>query len=82
MNQRLAILDLGTNTFHLLIADVREDCSFKVMYKAEEFVQLGENGLDEIGEKPFSRGLQQIRKYKEVIDQFQPQQIVAFGTAA
>ncbi|HUM45711.1 MAG TPA: hypothetical protein PLD84_02210 [Chitinophagales bacterium] len=82
MNQRFAILDLGTNTFHLLMVDVRDDRSFQVIYKAEEFVQLGENGLDEIGEKPFSRGLQQIRKYKEVIDQLQPQQIIAFGTAA
>jgi len=82
MNKRLAILDLGTNTFHLLIVDISIDHSFKVIYKAEEFVKLGENGLDEIGEKPFERGLQQIRKYKEVIDQFQPRQIVAFGTAA
>lgn len=82
MNKRLAILDLGTNTFHLLIVDISYDHSFKVIYKAEEFVKLGENGLDEIGEKPFERGLQQIRKYKEVIDQLQPQQIIAFGTAA
>ncbi|MEP7127583.1 MAG: hypothetical protein ABI729_01895 [Chitinophagales bacterium] len=82
MNKRMAILDLGTNTFHLLIADVTEDRRLNVLYKAEEFVQLGEDGLERIGEKPFERGLQQIRKYKTVIDDFQPQQIIAFGTAA
>jgi exopolyphosphatase/guanosine-5'-triphosphate,3'-diphosphate pyrophosphatase len=82
MNQRLAILDLGTNTFHLLIADVREDRSFNILFKQEEFVKLGENGLDRIGKKPFHRGVEQIRKYKKVLDEFQPDKIIAFGTAA
>lgn len=82
MNKRVAILDLGTNTFHLLIADVFNDSSVNVLYKAEEFVQLGEDGVQQIGEKPFARGLQQIRQYKTVIDEFQPQQVIAFGTAA
>ncbi len=82
MNKRVAILDLGTNTFHLLIADVFNDSRVNVLYKAEEFVQLGEDGLQQIGEKPFARGLQQIRQYKAVIDEIQPQQVVAFGTAA
>lgn len=82
MNKRVAILDLGTNTFHLLIADVFPDSRVKVLYKAEEFVQLGEDGLEQIGEKPFARGLQQIRQYKAMIDEIQPQQVVAFGTAA
>lgn len=82
MNQRLAILDLGTNTFHLLIVELKENHSFEVLYKAEEFVKLGENGLDKIGENPFQRGLEQIRKYKIIIDQYQPQQVIGFGTAA
>ncbi|MBK9731402.1 MAG: exopolyphosphatase [Chitinophagaceae bacterium] len=82
MNKRMAILDLGTNTFHLLIAEVTDDRIIKVLHKAEEFVQLGEDGLERIGEMPFERGLQQIIKYKTVIDHFQPQHIIAFGTAA
>ena len=82
MNQRFAILDLGTNTFHLLIADVDSDRSITVVYKAEEFVQLGEQGVEVIGEQAFKRGLEQIRRYKQVIDTYQPQQIIAFGTAA
>lgn len=82
MKKRYAILDLGTNTFHLLIADVNDQHVIDVIHKAEEFVQLGENGLEEIGENPFQRGLQQISKYKNVIDHYQPQQIIAFGTAA
>ncbi|MBA2406394.1 MAG: phosphatase [Chitinophagales bacterium] len=82
MSERIAIMDLGTNTFHLLIADVKADHAFVILYKAEEFVKLGENGLEQIGDNPFRRGVDQIRKYKSIIDQFHPHRIVSFGTAA
>ncbi|MBA3648975.1 MAG: phosphatase [Chitinophagales bacterium] len=81
MNPYRAILDLGTNTFHLLIVSVSAS-SFEVVYKAEEFVKLGEDGLDKIGPSPFRRGLAQLKKYKQVIDRYNPDRIVAVGTAA
>lgn len=82
MNPRLAILDLGTNTFHLLIAEVKPDKSYEILFKAEEFVKLGEEGVERIGDNAFQRGVEQMRKYKKVIDEFQPQQTIGFGTAA
>lgn len=82
MPRRIAILDLGTNTFHLLIVEIGDDRSLKVLCREEEFVQLGENGIHEIGQEPFRRGLQQIRQYKKQMDVWQPQQVMAFGTAA
>jgi exopolyphosphatase/pppGpp-phosphohydrolase len=50
MKKKVAILDLGTNTFHLLIAGINTDGTFNTIYKAEEFVKLGEDGLDRLGE--------------------------------
>lgn len=82
MNHRIAILDLGTNTFHLLIAEYISKNTFEICFKAEEYVQLGEEGVERIGDKAFSRGLNQIRKYKAVIDKFQTERVIAFGTAA
>ena len=82
MNKRIAILDLGTNTFHLLIADIKPDHSFEILFKAEEFVKLGEEGLGRIGDQAFQRGLEQVRKYKASIDQYHPLQVIGFGTAA
>ncbi len=82
MSKRVAIMDLGTNTFHLLIVDIKEDHSFTVLHKQEEFVKLGENGLEQIGDKPFKRGVDQIGRYKKIIDQYHPHRIVAIGTAA
>lgn len=79
---RVAVLDLGTNTFHLLIADVGRDQSFHVLFRAEEFVSLGEEGVERIGDLAFQRGIEQIRKYKTVIDDLKPERIIGFGTAA
>ncbi len=82
MNKRTAILDLGTNTFHLLVADINDDHSFRVIYKAEEFVNLGEEGLTRIGDNAFARGIEQIKKFREVIDVLNTAKIYGFGTAA
>src|SRR5258706_1381884 len=82
MNERIAILDLGTNTFHLLVVEEKPDHSFEVLFKAEEFVKLGEEGVERIGDNAFKRGVDQIRKYKVVIDDLKPHKIVGVGTAA
>ena len=82
MKPRFAILDLGTNTFHLLIAEVSPDLSVNVLFKAEEFVQLGEDGVERIGDRAFQRGIEQLSKYRKVIEKYKPQRIIGFGTAA
>ena len=81
MIPRIAVLDLGTNTFNLLIAEVSRS-SFAVLYKAETFVHIGEEGLDRIGDNAFQRALEQIRKYQEVIKKYEVSKIIGFGTAA
>lgn len=82
MNKRRAIIDLGTNTFNLLIAEVNTDNSFTVLFKEEEFVKLAEDGIEFIGERAFERGIALIKKYKETIDQFNVTNVIGFGTAA
>ncbi|MCS6991432.1 MAG: hypothetical protein NZL95_06170 [Chitinophagales bacterium] len=79
---RYAILDLGTNTFHLLVVEVYEDHSFRVLYKAEEFVKLGEEGIHHIGQAAYQRGLDQLRRYATVIAEHKPDRTLGFGTAA
>jgi exopolyphosphatase/guanosine-5'-triphosphate,3'-diphosphate pyrophosphatase len=81
MIPRIAVLDLGTNTFNLLIAEPGQS-SFTVLYKAETFVHIGEEGLERIGDKAFQRALEQIRKYSEVIKEYEVSKIIGFGTAA
>ena len=53
-----AIIDLGTNTFHLLIADINSD-QIKTLYKKQIAVKLGENGINKktISPQAFERGI-------------------------
>lgn len=44
MTERVAILDLGTNTFHLLIA-AHEGSGWKIMYRDRLAVKLGQEVL-------------------------------------
>jgi exopolyphosphatase / guanosine-5'-triphosphate,3'-diphosphate pyrophosphatase len=55
---RIAILDLGTNTFHLLIADVEEKKS-KIIFRSKIAVKLGEGSIHNnwIAPRPFRRGI-------------------------
>jgi len=54
---KIAILDLGTNTFHLMIANVRKNRSFKTLLKTRAVVKLGRGGLREnrIADVPMQR---------------------------
>lgn len=76
-----AIIDLGTNTFHLLIADA-DGKGFRILYKERIFVKLGENGVETIGHLPFERGVLAMKHFSEVIRQFRAKKVKAIGTAA
>lgn len=77
-----AVIDLGTNTFHLLIADVAGHKILETIYRERIFVKLGADGVETLGEKPLERGFEAIKKFRQVLDRFAVTQLVAVGTAA
>ena len=81
---RLAIIDCGTNTFHLLIVEKSADGIFKELFKSKANVKLGEKGIsrDYISEEPFKRGIEALRRFRKEIDRHQATKIIAFATAA
>ncbi len=83
-NQRIAILDLGTNTFHLLIADVYSNHTYKKIFKSKVVVKLGEGGIHDnfIAEGSFNRGINAIRHYSEIINKHAVDQVYSFATSA
>ena len=78
---RAAILDLGTNTFHLKVIE-HDGESIKDLYQTKVFVKLAEEGIEHIGEAAFERGIEVVRIYKNEIDEFKTDKMVAFATAA
>jgi len=81
--KRKAVLDLGTNTFHLLIADISED-SLEFLYQETIAVKLGERGINQglITNEAFERGINAIELFSEKINRYKPGEIFAVGTAA
>ncbi len=79
---RIAIIDLGTNTFHLMVAELAENGTFSVLFKERRYIKLAEGGIDSISPEAFARGIDAMRHFKGVIQGFQVHQIKALGTAA
>ncbi|MGB3800164.1 MAG: hypothetical protein WA952_10150 [Lewinella sp.] len=77
-----AVIDLGTNTFHLLIAAVEEGDRVREVYRERVFVKLASEGIETIGPEPFQRGLETLRYFAEVIKGHDVTEVTAIGTAA
>ena len=79
----LAVIDLGTNTFNLLIADVIDD-HFEILHSAKEGVSIGMGGINKrvIATDAFERGLTCLVNFKIKCNEFKVERIIAFGTSA
>jgi exopolyphosphatase/guanosine-5'-triphosphate,3'-diphosphate pyrophosphatase len=80
-----AIIDLGTNTFNLLIAEVDSNAkTFKVLYATKKAVKLGEGGLTDgrIRPEPMQRAKDALAEYVGTARQRGCGKMLAFGTSA
>lgn len=83
MNNRLAIIDLGTNTFHLLIAELRQK-KVSLLHQETIPVSLGEGGMEDgqIKDSAFERGLKALKWFKKQIELHQVTKVKALATSA
>jgi exopolyphosphatase/guanosine-5'-triphosphate,3'-diphosphate pyrophosphatase len=81
---KLAIIDIGTNTFKLMIVRLTENGQFKVVFKEKIPVKLGEGGINnnQIAHAPFLRGIKAMITHKESIDRHGAEKVLAFATSA
>ena len=83
MNKRLAVMDLGTNTFHLLIAEGNaSDC--KEIVHIHDSIKLGEGGINKgiIQPEPYQRGIISLQNFKQEIDKHNVAHVRAIATSA
>lgn len=80
---RKAIIDLGTNTFNLLIADVGSSF-LRVIHSEKEGVALGMGGINKgiITNDALLRAESTLRRFKLVCEDFEVERLLAFGTSA
>lgn len=83
MKQKLAIIDLGTNTFHLLLAEPNEG-GYTIAHREKVAVKLGMGGInqDVIQPDAIGRALAVLKDFKTTIEQSGISTTYAFGTSA
>ena len=81
---RVAVIDLGTNTFNLLIAEISDEGVFKKIFSDRIPVKLGEGSINSgfISPIPFQRGIDSLLHYKKLIDKNKVFAVKAFATSA
>ena len=80
---RIAVIDLGTNTFNLLIVETGDDQDYKILYNDKLPVKLGKSGIDkkEIRPDAITRGLNAIDRHLNTIREFNADKTFAFATS-
>lgn len=81
---KAAVLDLGTNTFNLLIGEATADNRLNILHSSKIPVKLGERGINkgEISPQSYNRGIYAILEHYNTIRKYNPDKIKAFGTSA
>ena len=81
---RIAAIDIGTNSIHMIVVKVRPDLSFEVIDREKDMVRLGAGGLDGRSLTPsaMSAALQTLAKFKRLAESNKVDEIIAAATSA
>lgn len=80
---KAAVIDLGTNTFHLIIAEISAT-DIKILFKTNEPVRLGQGRINDhlIIPEAFERGINTLKTFKQEIEKHQVGVLKAIATSA
>ena len=81
---RLAAIDIGTNSVHMIVARVRPDFSFEIVDREKEMVRLGAGGLDgkKLTPEAITAALQALSKFARLARSHKVDRILAVATSA
>src|SRR5512139_3254815 len=72
--KKLAAIDIGTNSFHLVVAEVHPSAGrFRILDREKEIVRLGSGSTDMkyLSVHAMNRGVQTLLRFKRIADSFQ-----------
>ncbi|MEP0861125.1 MAG: exopolyphosphatase [Ignavibacterium sp.] len=72
-NNRIAAIDIGTNSFHLVIVEVQSDNTFKLLDKQREVIRLGSHkgeDLSVISEGEIEKAIDILKNYKMLAEHY------------
>ncbi len=81
---RLAAIDIGTNSVHMIVVRVRPDFSFEIIDREKEMVRLGAGGLDgkKMTPESMNAALQALSKFARLAQSHQVDEVLAVATSA
>ena len=81
---RLAAIDIGTNSVHMIVVRVRPDFSFEIIDREKEMVRLGAGGLDgkQLTPESMNAALQALSKFARLAQSHQVDEVLAVATSA
>ncbi|HET7489898.1 MAG TPA: Ppx/GppA phosphatase family protein [Acidimicrobiales bacterium] len=81
---RIAALDLGSNSFHLLVADAHPDGSFDRLFREKEMLRLGDVVArhGRLTPEACDQAVDAVRRFRTMAEQAGAEEIVACATAA
>src|ERR1051326_7940078 len=81
---RVAAIDIGTNSIHMIVVQARTDLSFEVIGRENEMIRLGAGGLDGRALTPeaMHAALQVLSKFRRLAESHKVDEIIAAATSA
>ena len=81
---RIAAIDIGTNSIHMIVVQIRPDLSFEIIDREKEMVRLGAGGLDGRALTPeaMHAALQVLSKFRRLAESHRVEDVVAVATSA
>ena len=81
---RIAAIDIGTNSVHMIVVQVRADHSFEIVDREKEMVRLGAGGLGgrALTELTMRSALQALAKFKRLAESHDVDEVIAAATSA
>lgn len=81
---KLAAIDIGTNSIHMIIVNVTSKDTFEVLFQEKEMVKLGVGVFanNMLSEKAFEAGIETISRYVKLADDYGVEHIITAATSA
>lgn len=84
MEDKIAIIDLGSNSVHVLIMKIYQNGSYKMMDHVKEMVRLSEGMGEELTlkQQPMNRTIATLKLFKKLIKVYEVANVFCVATAA
>lgn len=84
MAKRIAAIDVGTNSIHMIVAEARPRSGYRVVDREKDVVQLGLSSLDgqALTDEAIERGVLSIAKMSEIAQRWNAEEVIAVATSA